>query len=278
MFLIAVDVFSKWPEIVEMTSTTAGQTVKVLRDIFARYGLPEQLVSDNSPQFVSSDFADFCKSKAIKHVWVAPYHPASNGLAERMVQTFKQVMRRTMNDGLPWQHCIADFLLTYRTTPHSTTNVAPCILLMGRVLQTRLNMLRTNLGSTVCAAQAKQKQHHDEQSRSRDFGPDDQVLTRDFRNNSPKWISGVVLQSVGPVSYMIQLPDGTLWKQHVDYIRQRVTKPDQDTPESSSTEDNATESSPFITYPLQLPTPANVEQSDTDQTVSLTNSSQATVP
>ena len=77
IFLIAVDAFSKWPEIVEMTSTTAGQTVKVLRDIFARHGLPEQLVSDNGPQFVSSDFADFCKNNAIKHIRVSPYHPGT---------------------------------------------------------------------------------------------------------------------------------------------------------------------------------------------------------
>ena len=89
MFLIAVDAFSKWPEVVEMTSTTAAQTIKVLRNISSNHGLPKQIVSDNGPQFVSSDFAEFCKSNAIKHLRVAPYHPASNGLAERMVQTFK---------------------------------------------------------------------------------------------------------------------------------------------------------------------------------------------
>ena len=55
---------------------------------YFRHGLPEQLVSDNGPQFVSSDFGDFCKSKAIKHIRVSPYHPVSNGLAECMVQTF----------------------------------------------------------------------------------------------------------------------------------------------------------------------------------------------
>ena len=75
---------------------------------------------------------------------------------------------------------------------------------MGRVLRTRLNMLRPNLGSTVYAAQAKQKQHHVEQSKSCDFGPGDQVWARDFQNNSPKWILGVVFQNVGPVSYMSQ--------------------------------------------------------------------------
>ena len=92
-FLIAVDAFSKWTEIIEMTSTTAANTIKVLWDMFARYGLPEQLVSDNGPQFVSSEFFEFCKSNRIKYYRVAPYHLASNGLAEHMVQSFKQSMK-----------------------------------------------------------------------------------------------------------------------------------------------------------------------------------------
>ena len=135
MFLKAIDAFSKWLEVVEMTSTTAAQTIKVLRSIFLNHGLPEEIVSDNGPQFVSSDFAEFSKSNAIKHLQVAPYHPASNGLGEHMVQTFKQAMRIAKNDE-PFQHQIANFLLTYRTTSHRTTNVAPCTLLMGRSLQT----------------------------------------------------------------------------------------------------------------------------------------------
>ena len=109
-FLIVVDAFSKWPEIIDMTSTTASSTIKVLREIFSTHGLPEQLVTDNGPQFVSSEFSDFCKANGIKHFRVAPYHPASNGLAERMVQTFKQAMRRSSNDGLPVNHRIANFL------------------------------------------------------------------------------------------------------------------------------------------------------------------------
>ena len=88
-FLLAVDAFLKWPEIIEMTSTTAANAIKVLQDMFASYGLPEQLVSDNGPQFVSSEFCEFCKSNRIKHYRVAPYHSASNSLAKRMVQSFK---------------------------------------------------------------------------------------------------------------------------------------------------------------------------------------------
>ena len=65
-FLIAVNAFSKWPEIVEMMSTTASTTIKILQEIFSTHGFPEQLVSENGSHFVSSEFSDFCKANGIK--------------------------------------------------------------------------------------------------------------------------------------------------------------------------------------------------------------------
>ena len=62
MFLIVVDAHSKWPEVVQMSTTTTSKTVEVLQVLFAKYGLPEQLVSDNGPQFTSEDFAYFMKA------------------------------------------------------------------------------------------------------------------------------------------------------------------------------------------------------------------------
>ena len=56
MFMIIVDTHSKWLEVVKMASTTTEKTLDVLRNMFARYGLPEQIVSDNGPQFVSKEF------------------------------------------------------------------------------------------------------------------------------------------------------------------------------------------------------------------------------
>ena len=91
MFLIIVDAHLKWPEVMIMHSnTTALKTVEALRTVFSRNGVPEQLASDNGPQFTADEFQWFLKNNGVKHITSAPYHPATNGLAERFVQTFNQ--------------------------------------------------------------------------------------------------------------------------------------------------------------------------------------------
>ena len=84
-YLLVVDAHSKWPEIIEMNSTTTNKTITELRKMFAAYGLPAQLVSDNGPQFTAEQFANFMQVNGIKHIKYAPFHPASNGAVERLV-------------------------------------------------------------------------------------------------------------------------------------------------------------------------------------------------
>ena len=76
-----------------MTTATALTTIHHLRTLFAKFGIPESLVSDNGSQFTAAEFQLFCKQNGIRHIQVAPYHPASQGLAERAVQTFKKEFR-----------------------------------------------------------------------------------------------------------------------------------------------------------------------------------------
>ena len=68
MFLVAVDTYNKWPEVIPVSSTTTSKTIKVLRDLFARFGIPEQILSDNGPQFASEDFQAYIKSNGIHHI------------------------------------------------------------------------------------------------------------------------------------------------------------------------------------------------------------------
>jgi len=127
-FLIVVDSFSKWPEVIPMTSTTAYNTVRVLLSLFATHGIPEHIGSDNGPQFVSSEFENFCKGNNIKHTRSAPYHPATNGEAERFVQTFKNNMKCRGSSRSSITTCINRFLLSYRTTPHAIMIRSYCII------------------------------------------------------------------------------------------------------------------------------------------------------
>ena len=76
-----------------MSSTTTVNTIAVMRDMFARLGVPREIVSDNGPQFTSEDFKHFMAANGIKHIRTSPYHPSSNGAAERFVQTIKMVIR-----------------------------------------------------------------------------------------------------------------------------------------------------------------------------------------
>ena len=97
MFLVVMNAHSKWLEVVPIapiqcnhpTITTALSTIQHLRQLFARFSIPESIVSDNGPQFMAEEFCKFCKVNSIRYIWVASYHLSSNGLAERGVQIFK---------------------------------------------------------------------------------------------------------------------------------------------------------------------------------------------
>ncbi|KAI2668897.1 Transposon Tf2-6 polyprotein [Labeo rohita] len=98
MFLILVDSHSKWMEVYPTMHATSQITIEKLRLCFSTHGLPKMLVSDNGSRFTSEEFGTFMKTNGIQHVLSAPYHPSSNGLAERVVQTFKEGMKKMKGD------------------------------------------------------------------------------------------------------------------------------------------------------------------------------------
>lgn len=234
MYLIIVDAHSKWPEVIEMCNTTAISTIRELRKLFAAHGIPRQLVSDNGPQFIAAEFKAFTEGNGIKHIRSAPYHPSSNGLAERFVQTFKQSMKAGERRGPPMSERLSNFLLTYRVTPHSTTGQPPCELFLNRTLRTRFDLIRPDLEKKVVDKQEQQKKHHDQHARGRKFSVNQEVMARNYGRGN-KWMPGIVKQQNGPVSYTV-LVDGMYWKRHVDQLRDRSTEaPEEEVPESQPT-------------------------------------------
>ena len=217
MFMVVTDAHSKWPEIIDLSDTTSSKTIQELRKLFAAYGLSQQVVTDNGPQLTSTEFSCFMKSNGIKHIRCSPYHPSSNGVAERLVQTFKRSLKVTVQQGKSVSQRLCEFLLSYRNTPHSTTNETPSILFLKRQLRTRLDLLRPTVQVTVDNKQAQQKQNHDVHTKQRDLFVGTPILAKNFTSN-PQWLPGVIIDRVAPLTYSIQLHDGRIWRRHIDHI------------------------------------------------------------
>ena len=258
-FLVVVDAHSKWPEVFEMSSTTSSKTIAVLRHLFAAYGLPEQIVSDNGPQFVSDEFKTFLQKNGVKHIRCAPYHPSSNGAVERFNQTMKKSLKASQKDGRTLSHRLSDFLLTYRSTPHATTNRVPCSLFLQREMRTVFSLLRPDTESRVVSKQSDQAKAHDRRTKSRSFDIEQDVMVRNYRPGS-KWLPATVRRQLGPLTYIVKLCNGQEWKRHVDQIRGYQPATEE---ELLSSEDNSTEID-SSTHPIPT-TSANDQPASSDQ-------------
>ena len=235
MLLIVVDAHSKWPEVYPMKSTTAGETIEVLRKTFASHGLPVQLVSDNGPQFISEDFAQFMKGNGIQHIRSAPYHPATNGLAERFIQSVKQALKITVADGRSLSHRLSNFLLLYRSTPHATTGEPPSSLFLQRKLRTRLDLLMPSFENVVLKKQSLQKQAHDSSAKNRELFVGQHIMVRNLRPCAD-WIKGVIIERLGPLSYLVETKEHhQFWKRHAEQLREVVNASEPADPPTSVT-------------------------------------------
>lgn len=194
-FLIVIDAHSKWIEAAIVPSTSTEATLKVLRTLFATHGIPESLVSDNGTGFTSQDFMS---ENGIRHSRTSPYHPSSNGLAERAVQTIKHGIAKLNG---PIQHRLDRFLLQYRVTPHTTTGVSP---VMGRRLRTRLDMIHPDSSKE----ETRKQQSMAGNKQPRLFTTGELVFAQDFSPQG-KWLPAIIQQKTGPVSY--KLPFDAIW-------------------------------------------------------------------
>ena len=152
MFLVVMDAYSKWPEVVEMSTgpsgVTAARIIEELRRIFTIHGLPQQIVSDNGPKFVSEQFTQFLWQNGIKHIKSSPYHPSTNGQTERFIQTLKKALKAGKDEGFLKQR-LADFCSVIELHLMQQLRKLPCVLLMGIALHTRLDLLKPNHESQV---------------------------------------------------------------------------------------------------------------------------------
>ncbi|KAM7291264.1 uncharacterized protein ISCGN_027837 [Ixodes scapularis] len=202
-----------YPEVVSLNSATAGHVIQVLKSIFARHGIPSTLRSDNGPPFQSHEFARFMASYGIVHQTSGPNFPQSNGEAERMVRTVKNLLRKAHDP------CLA--LLNYRDTP-GPSGFSPAQLLMGRRLRTRLpkegrllvpsSKPLEEVATKAAKLKRRQVTDFDRRHRARSLSPLEDGTRVWVR---PERVKATVLSPAQrPRSYVVEKDEGEIWQRN----------------------------------------------------------------
>ena len=218
-YLLVVDYYSKWPGAVPLRSLNTKAVTSEMERIFADFGVPEELRSDNGPQFGSAEFRQFCRKVEVRHTTSSPEYPQSNGLAERTVQTVKQRLLKLFQEGQSlWQA-----LAAIRSTPVSPSLPSPAVLLQGRNLRGSLPFVESALRPKVVSPEVV-KQKMQERKLMTNFTSARKPDSRSscLRVGQPvrvrvnrKWVPGTVNKACElPNSYVVRTLDGRLFRRN----------------------------------------------------------------
>ncbi len=261
-YLITVDYFSTFFEIDRLEHATAKYVIKKLKAHFARYGIPEVLVSDNGTQFTSQDFNEFTATYGFEHVRSSPHHHQSNGKAEAAVKQAKKMMRRCKDSGD--DPFLA--LLTLRNTPQQHHETSPAQRLLNRRTRTRLPTqaklmkpkINKNTAQCIKKAQEIQQKYYNRGSKELDpLKNGDIVRLQPIKLGEKKWKIGRIVRKVGIRSYEVEC-------QGYKYVRNRrflrkvaITETDE---EDGDDELNTNPPEKDLSEETVTPTNANREQ------------------
>lgn len=143
---VVVDYFSRYIEVTVMKTITAKATCDFLDEIFARHGFPYSLTSDQGPQFTSQEFAEYCAENGICHYTTFAYWPQANGEVERQNRSLQKTIQITQLQKGNWRKELLNYLLMYRSTPHTVTGKSPAELLFSRKVRDKLPTLKEREG------------------------------------------------------------------------------------------------------------------------------------
>ncbi|UYV61508.1 hypothetical protein LAZ67_1005103 [Cordylochernes scorpioides] len=203
-YLVVIDYYSRYPEMVQLDRLTASVVVRSCKSIFARHGVPETVVSDNGTQFgAAREFANFARQYGFTHVTSSPRFPQSNGMAEAGVKIAKLILKKNQDPSLG--------LLEYRSTPLEN-GYSPAELLMGRKLRTTLPIAPENLNPKLVDSQTLKRKEgrrrKDMKSRyDRRCGATDMEELSEVDNNGNRSVAYRIVgieDSAGPEIYGVK--------------------------------------------------------------------------
>ncbi len=142
--VVLQDYFTKWPEAIALKTVESDAIQNwLLSDVIPRYGVFNELVTDQGVQFISRSFQDFCKNLGIKHKTTSPFHPQTDGMVEKFNRTFLNMVRNYVSENqTDWSSHVPLLLYSYRTAVHDSIGVSPAEALQVRKLNLPLDVIR----------------------------------------------------------------------------------------------------------------------------------------
>ena len=211
-FLVIVDSHSKFADVHICSNMTSLITIECLRRTFANFGIPNTVVSDNATYFVSNEIKEFYAQNNILLINPAPFNPSTNGLCERMVQTFKNGMKKLKEGSLNTRVC--RFLYNYRRTVHSVTKLSPDQIMFNRKFKSPLNInIETN---------NKKEKYHD-LVWAQKFAVGQAVFARNY-SRGESWLPGIITETRGLKNFIVKVfgQNGDyVWRRHSDQLKLR---------------------------------------------------------
>lgn len=277
VYLVVIDAFSKWLECIYMNNgTTTNALIIKLKGIFSTFGIPNVIVSDNDVKISSTEFHQFCNNNGIKHITSPVYHPASNGQAENSVKTCKKMLKCIIDcTSIPQRDIhekLLSFLFEYRNTVHCSTGVTPAMLMFGRNLRSRLDVILPckddNINDSV------------QLTSSRTFQVGEIVWCKWFSSRKAHWALGKIIRKLGLRVFEVYFEKYKIvCKRHLDQICKQKGKVsaeyinndcDEYVPAETSECAKSQQQQPMLSVPTDVPPaappcPPSPSQTDIEQ-------------
>ena len=236
--LTAMCLYTKFPEAIPLKKVDNLTVLDAMMQIFARYGMPSELLTDQGSVFTSKLTALMCKTFGITKIRTTPYHPQSDGALERWHACLKGMIKRAGGKLSEWDRQLKYLLFAYRDTPHCVTGFSPFSLMFGRDVRGPMHFLKTSwlegevdvcsVGDWIVSVKAKMaemselvsdrelkakatmKSFYDRSAAVKTFQDGDMVLVRKpvlGKKLDCAWIGPFeVERKVSPVTYALKLP------------------------------------------------------------------------
>lgn len=226
-YIVVVDYFSKYIEMIKLKNKTSGELIIHLKKIFSCHGIPMTLIADNVP-YSSLEFKKFSESWGFKIITTSPFYAQSNGQAEKAVGIAKNLLKKSLMSGIE----LDLVLLEYRNTPVCGLKYSPSEMLFSRKTRTQLPIntqllqpkLVENVREDLVRNNEKTKQYYDQKSKERKiwFDPNDPIV---FRKNK-RWEPGQIINKhFTPRSYIIRDQNNRIVRRNQIDIKKSFNRP-----------------------------------------------------